>query len=183
MEEINNNDLSIKQRLFVSEYLVDRNGTQAAIRAGYSENSANEQAARLLANASIQSAINSGVVKIEQRNELKTDDIIRELYRIATFDIREMYDKSGEMLPLAEMPDTIAKCIVSFECEDITAGQGDDRRHIGISKKIKLADKTKALELLGKHLKMFVNRIEVDTGDNLAERMKQARERAQLADK
>lgn len=46
-----------KQQRFVDEYLIDLNATQAAIRAGYSEKTANEQAARLLANVSIKEAI------------------------------------------------------------------------------------------------------------------------------
>lgn len=52
-ELISDAELSAKQKKFIVEYLKDNNATQAAIRAGYSEKTANEQAARLLANVSI----------------------------------------------------------------------------------------------------------------------------------
>jgi phage terminase small subunit len=50
--------LSARQTIFVTEYLKDRNGTQAAIRAGYSERTAGEQASRLLANVKVKQIVN-----------------------------------------------------------------------------------------------------------------------------
>ncbi|MGE9266402.1 terminase small subunit, partial [Escherichia coli] len=52
--------LSEKQRRFVAEYLIDLNGTQAAIRAGYSAKTAQEQSSRLLSNVMIAHAISDG---------------------------------------------------------------------------------------------------------------------------
>ena len=73
--------LTPKQKAFVDQFLVDLNGTQAAIRAGYSENSANPQAARLLAKASVQEAVQDARAKQEQRTHI-TQDFVLERLRI-----------------------------------------------------------------------------------------------------
>jgi phage terminase small subunit len=77
-------ELSPRQRRFVDEYLVDLNATQAAIRAGYSARTANEQGARLLANASIATAIQTAQEARSQRLRLTQDDVLRGLHREAT---------------------------------------------------------------------------------------------------
>lgn len=71
--------LTPRQARFVSEYLVDLNGRQAAIRAGYSPRTANEQAARLLTKANIQAAVEAGRAAQAQSAELTADWIIRRL--------------------------------------------------------------------------------------------------------
>ena len=68
--------LTPKQEMFIREYLVDLNGTQAAIRAGYSAKTANEQSVRLLANVSIQKEISAAQQKREQRTEINADYIL-----------------------------------------------------------------------------------------------------------
>lgn len=71
--------LTPKQRRFVEEYLIDSNATQAAIRACYSQKTANEQGARLLVNVSIQEAIAEGQAKAAERNEITVDNLLAEL--------------------------------------------------------------------------------------------------------
>jgi len=71
--------LTPKQQRFVSEYLIDSNATQAAIRAGYSEKTAQQTGSRLLLNVVIQAAIKAGQKKIAKRNDLTVDDLVREL--------------------------------------------------------------------------------------------------------
>ena len=75
--------LNAKQLAFVREYLIDFNGTQAAVRAGYSERSANVHAGRLLVNASVQEAIQQGSKRNAAKLELKAEHIITGLMRIA----------------------------------------------------------------------------------------------------
>lgn len=71
--------LTPKQAAFVREYLVDRNGTQAAIRAGYSEKTANEQAARLLANVNIKEEMAKGEAKHAERCAVSVESLTDEL--------------------------------------------------------------------------------------------------------
>lgn len=68
--------LTPKQRLFVAEYLVDLNATQAAIRAGYSKKTAKEQASRLLTNAHISDAIQKAFDKRIERTEIDADYVL-----------------------------------------------------------------------------------------------------------
>lgn len=82
--------LTAKQKKFVSEYLIDLNATQAAIRAGYSAKTANEQGARLLANVSIQEAIQKAMSKREQRTEITQDMVLQRWWAIATADPNEI---------------------------------------------------------------------------------------------
>ena len=76
------NKLTAKQARFVSEYLIDLNATQAAIRAGYAKSGAGVEGVRLLANAKVAEAIALGRAKQERRAEIKADDVIRELVKI-----------------------------------------------------------------------------------------------------
>jgi phage terminase small subunit len=78
--------LTPKQAAFVQEYLVDLNGTQAAIRAGYSPKTANEQAARLLANASVQAAVTKGREKLAAKVEVTAERVLGGLLAEATAD-------------------------------------------------------------------------------------------------
>lgn len=81
--------LTPRQQAFVNEYLVDLNATQAAIRAGYSQKTANEQGARLLANVSIQSFISEQIKKRNERTERTADDVLRDIQDWT----REAHDK------------------------------------------------------------------------------------------
>jgi phage terminase small subunit len=76
--------LTPKQERFVAEYLIDLNGTKAAIRAGYSSRTANEQAARLLAKDSISEVLGMARNAISERTELTQDEVIAGLRFEAT---------------------------------------------------------------------------------------------------
>lgn len=81
-----------KQQRFVHEYLVDLNGTQAAIRAGYSKHTANEQSSQLLAKLSIQQAIAQARKEQQERTAITADKVLLEAWNIATADPRELVD-------------------------------------------------------------------------------------------
>ncbi len=69
--------LTDKQQRFVAEYLIDLNATQAAIRAGYSAKTANEQGSRLLANVSVAAAIQAAIKKRAERTQVDADYVLR----------------------------------------------------------------------------------------------------------
>lgn len=71
--------LTIRQTRFIDEYLVDYNGTQAAIRAGYSQMAAKEQASRLLTNANVKTLIDQKHIETEIRLQISRDDVIKGL--------------------------------------------------------------------------------------------------------
>jgi len=150
--------LTPKQARFVAEYLVDLNGTQAAIRCGYSPHTARVQGAKLLTLPAISEAVAAGKAKQGERLELKADVVLLELLRIAMSDVGQLFDEAGQLRPLNDIPIDVRRAIAGIEVlkRNVTAGDGQmDSVH-----KIKLWDKTKALDTLAKHLGLMVEKVE-----------------------
>ena len=82
--------LTPKQQRFVEEYLIDLNATQAAIRAGYSEKTANEQASRLLANVNVSAAVQAAMQERSKRTEITQDEVLRRWWELANVDVNEI---------------------------------------------------------------------------------------------
>lgn len=143
------------QRAFVQEYLIDLNATQAAIRAGYSQDSARQEGSRLLSHAAIQAALELAKEQRAKRVEITADRVLRELLALATSDLRKCFDPSGALLPPDSWPDDVAPAMASVEVEELFEGQGKDRTQIGFTKKVKLWDKNTALDKLGRHLGLW----------------------------
>ncbi len=152
--------LTPKQERFVQEYLLDLNATQAAIRAGYSEKTALQSGPRLLGNVGVKNAIDEALSRRAQRVEVRADDILRELMRIALADISLAFGEDGQLLKIKEMPEEIRRAVAGVETEELWEGSGDSRMRIGDTVKVKFWNKPQALELLGKHLKLFTDKVE-----------------------
>lgn len=75
-------ELEEKQKMFCKEYLVDFNGTQAAIRAGYSKKTANEQASRLLAKVNVQTYLKQLIEKRNERTKITQDEVIADIIKV-----------------------------------------------------------------------------------------------------
>lgn len=145
-----------KQKLFVEEYLIDLNATQAAIRAGYSPQTANEQGARLLANVSIKNAIEKALAERSKRTGINADRIIQELAKIAFLNPSSVINlKNASVLENASEEDLA--CISSVKIKKSSSDTGDS-----IEREVKTYDKIKALELLGKHMGMFTDKFKVE---------------------
>lgn len=137
--------LTPKQQRFIAEYLIDLNATEAAKRAGYSPRTANEQAARLLVNLSseIESAKTRTVIKLD----VKSQQVMAACAELAFSDIRQLYGENGNLLPMKQWPDSIAKCVQSVEYETRWEGRGDDAVPVYVVK-VKLWDKVGAINML-----------------------------------
>ena len=140
--------LTPKQECFVTEYLVDLNATQAAIRAGYKPRSARTAAARNMSNDNIREAISAARQEQQERTEITADRVMQELARIALVDVRKLFDDEGNPLDISCIDDDTAAAISGL---DVTK-ESDIDVYV---KKIRMADKLRALELLGRHLGMF----------------------------
>jgi phage terminase small subunit len=158
-----NNKLTPKQAAFVENYLLDLNATQAAIRAGYSKRTANEQATRLLANVSVAAAIEAAKAERSQRTMISADRVLRELARIAFLDVGKAFTEGGGLKPLHEMDEDTRRAIGGLEVSALYA----DGENIGKLSKIKLSDKLRALELLGRHIGLFDQKVTINGGDPL----------------
>ncbi len=145
-----------KQDRFVEEYLIDLNATQAAIRAGYSPKTADRQGCRLLKNAKIARAIAIAEADRSKRTGINQDRVIRELAKVAFADVsRALNTQSGEIRRDAPSED-----LAAIQCVKIKQMEGD--KGTSYECEIKLSDKTRALELLGKHLGMWKDKMDVN---------------------
>lgn len=148
--------LTLKQQAFVDEYMKDLNATQAAIRAGYSAKTAAEQAARLLTNVKIQSYLQEKQEARSRRTEITADRVLEELGKIAFSDMKAVmqWDESGISLrPMEEVDGTIL--------QEISETETQTDFQTTIKRKVKLYDKLRALELVGKHLGMFTDKVDI----------------------
>lgn len=149
--------LTEKQKRFADEYLIDLNATRA-YKVAYPNVKKDTVAAtnggRLLRNAEIKEYIEKRIKERERRTEITQDMVLKELAAIAFIDITEIVNTDGEEVyikPTATLSDVKKKAISSIK-------QTKD----GIE--IKFHDKEKALEMLGRHLGMFKDKVEV-SGD------------------
>ena len=155
MRVIAEKKLTPKQKRFVDEYLIDLNATQAAIRAGYSPKTANEQGARLLANVSIAQTIQKAMQDREQRTEITQDRVLQEYARLAFYDPRKLFQPDGAPKPIEALDDDTAAALAGLEVREEFEGAGENRTFVGYTKKYKLANKLGALDSLAKHLGML----------------------------
>ena len=144
-----------KQKRFVEEYLIDLNATQAAIRAGYSPKTANEQGNRLLTNVSVQTELNKQMAKRSRRTGVTQDRVVRELAKIAFLDMTQVVDDHGRIKDDATPEDRA--CIESIKYKSSSGDQGES-----VEREVKVASKLKALELLGKHLGMYSDKLNIE---------------------
>jgi len=170
--------LTPKQELFCYEYIKDKNATTAYIRAGYSAQGARQNASLLLTNHYIRAKINELLEEQFKRLKVDVDTVLKGLLKIAESDLCDAFDEDNRLKPIKDMPEPFIKAIASIEIEELYGGRGNDRKLIGYTKKIRLLDKIRALELLGKHLKLFTDVHEIPGLENLAEQIKAARKRA-----
>ncbi len=149
--------LSAKQRTFVAEYLKDKNAGRAAIAAGYSPKAAETNGPRLLRNAQIKAAVEKALVRVAEKAELKAADVLAEMRKLAFVKLKDAYDDDGKLLPLHEMPEDVQTALSAVESEELFIGKGAGRIKIGQSKKVKLFDKVKNLEMLAKYFKLLTD--------------------------
>lgn len=162
----------LRQR-FVEEYLVDMNGTDAAIRAGYSARSAKAQASQLLALPEVQVAVSQAQASRSARTQVTADTVLQHLDEARIADLADLYDDAGNIKPIKEWPLIWRQGLVAgMEVEELFEGRGEDREHIGRLRKVKLADRTKIIELVGKHVGVQAFREQVGIGDPNGEPLK-----------
>lgn len=154
--------LTPKQELFVLEYLVDFNATQAAIRAGYSKRSAGTEGGRLLQKDEISAAIAEKVKQRCNKLEITAERVLQELALIGFSNMQD-YMRAGPdgdpYLDFSNLTREQAAALAEVTVEDFTDGRGEDARDVR-RVKFKLADKRAALVDLGKHLKLFTDKVE-----------------------
>lgn len=148
--------LTDKQEMFCREYLIDLNATQAAIRAGYSENTARKIGSENLTKPDVQNRI--AELKLERNEQVNIDAayVLRRLVEIDQMDVLDILLPNGELKPIKDWPKTWRTTLSGM---DVTEMPGDVP---GFLKKIKWPDKVKNLELLGKHVEVNAFKENID---------------------
>jgi phage terminase small subunit len=129
--------LTPKQSRFVEEYLVDLNGKQAAIRAGYSAKAAEVQASRLLRNVKVQQALQAAMQAQSRRSEVRADRVVAELAKIGFANMRDYWPKKGETLDLHRLDRDRAAAVAELSIDEVVDKAGRLHRRI----RLKLHDK------------------------------------------
>lgn len=155
--------LTEKQIRFCQEYIIDLNGTQAAIRAGYSEDSAQEIASQNLSKLIIQDYVQELLDQRAARTRATADFAISEIYHLISFDPSAVFDVDNNCLKdIHSIPKNTRKSIASIEVfeEFHKSNNGKSKELVGYTKKIKFWDKPKVVELLARHLKLLTDKHE-----------------------
>lgn len=147
--------LTDKQKRFVEEYLIDLNATQAAIRAGYSINNADKIGSELLGKTRVSEAISKAMAERSRRTGISQDRVVNELAKIAFVNMLDVVDEEGRIRSTASEDDLA--CIESIKHKESSSINGDSTE-----REVKIASKLKALELLGKHLGMWNDKLDVN---------------------
>ena len=147
--------LTDKQKRFVEEYLIDLNATQAAIRAGYSINNADKIGSELLGKTRVSEAISKAMAERSRRTGISQDRVVNELAKIAFVNMLDVVDEEGRIRSTASQDDLA--CIESIKHKESSSINGDSTE-----REVKIASKLKALELLGKHLGMWNDKLDVN---------------------
>lgn len=151
--------LTPKQKRFVEEYIISLNASDAARKAGYSEKSSGWIGQQLLVKTHVLEAIQSALQKRSAKTQVTAEMVITELAKIAFADVRKLFDDQGLLKSTTDLDDFTAGAVGSIEAADGTELKLP-------LKKIRMCDKKGALELLGKHLGMFSDRIALSGPDN-----------------
>lgn len=168
--------LTSKQQRFVENYLLDLNATRAAIRAGYSKKTASRIGHELLEKTQVRNAIDVAMLARSQETEIDANWVLKRLAAEAEADIADLYDDAGDLLPVKQWPKIWRQGLIAGLDIDVISLEGVD---IGKVKKIRVSDRVKRIELIGKHIgvKAFDETLNVKGLDGLADRLSRAMKR------
>lgn len=155
-----------QRKRFCDKYFETLNGTQSAIYAGYSEDAAKSYASQLLDDPEVQAYLQTLRAEYQEKSGVTKERLIEEYKKIAFFDIREIYDVDGGLINVKQIDDSSAAAIAGIKSTEAwDTDEEGNRIIIGTNKEVKIFDKIRALQDLGKHLGIFEK-------DNLQSRSK-----------
>lgn len=149
--------LTPKQLLFVKEYLIDFNATQAAIRAGYSKKTARSQGQRLLTNVDICTEIQKSVNERAERTEVTADRVVLEYARIAFLNPAKFFTMVDDtvLLDFNDCQEDEIRAIAEIQQEMYVEKDGTETGQTVKKTKLKFHNKLNALDALAKHTGVY----------------------------
>lgn len=176
--DLETNNLSEQQLAFAAEYIIDFNATQAAIRAGYSAKTAKSQGSRLLTNVNLQAQLVKLIGERNERAKYDADQLLAELLTDNSADIADLYyEDTNTLKPVHEWPKRfrfgLVQSVKVTELYDKVLGD-DGKKHrekIGETIEVKLVDRLRLREVIGKHVNVqaFKEKVEHDLSDPMQE--------------
>lgn len=156
-------ELSPQHDRFCREYIIDENAVRAYQRSypnsGY--NAAAVSAHELLKKTKIAARIEELRDERNKRLEVSADRVLAELAKLAFYNPRDLFDDDGRLKPITEMDPDSSAVIAGIETRHEITEKGDDKTaDITVLTKIKLSDKGVNLERLGRHLKLFTDKVD-----------------------
>ena len=169
--------LNIQQAKFLKEYLKHGNATRAALSAGYAEASAHSQGHDLLKHPEIKGAIEKAFKKLE----ISAETVLAELAKLAFSNMGDFVAPNvdgTQLVPdFSELTRDQMAAIQEIRVDESAGGAGDGKRERIQRTTFKLADKGLNLERLGRHLKLFTDKIEVTASDEIIRKLVEGRRR------
>jgi phage terminase small subunit len=168
--------LSERHLRWCSEFIIDDNATQAYLRSypKSSYESARRSAHELMTNPDILAHVQELRAERNRRLGISADRVLSGLARLAFYDPRDLFDADWRLKPFDELSPDAAFVVSGFTTKATVTGEEDDG--ICVTSNIRLPDKTRALELLGRNLKLFTDRIEISEDATFTDRFKTLRE-------
>ncbi|MCB1704619.1 MAG: terminase small subunit [Halioglobus sp.] len=152
-EDCSKRKLTAKQVRFVQEYLIDLNATQAAIRAGYSSKTAAAIGSENLRKPDIAACISGKIAARSERLRIDADYVLNRLVAEVEADMVDLYDDNNRLRPVHQWPPVWRQGLVSsLDVQEIFAGRGDERQHVGCTTKIRFSERAQRLISIGKHV-------------------------------
>lgn len=143
---------------FVEEYIRNgRNAKQAykKFRPKVTDRTAETEASKLLRNPKVSAYLAKREKELQKASRLTTENVLKELARIVFVDPRKFYHEDGQLKEPHELDDDTAAALASIEADELFEGHGEDRKHVGTTKKIKFWNKGDAIRDAMKHLGLF----------------------------
>lgn len=157
--------LTDKQEMFCREYLLDLNATQAAIRAGYSEKTARFIGTENLSKPNIQDRISELMQGRNEEAGINARYVLDRLLAIDRMDVLDITNDNGTLKPISLWPKVWRTTLSGLDVSEII----QEGSVAGLLKKIKLPDKVKNLELLGRHVEIqaWKDKLEIEASEQV----------------
>lgn len=149
--------LSPRQSRFIDEYMKDLNAKRAAIRAGYTENSAKTMGPKLLTYAHVQEELAKRMETRSNRTQVDADYVLRRILEIDLLDVADIMYEDGSLKPVSEWPGPWRRSVNGLDVVEITKGDMEK-----VIKKLKWPDKLRNLELMGRHVNVAAFKETID---------------------
>ena len=155
-----------------------QNATKSAIAVGYAPASAHISGSRLIRDAYISEQISSRANKQYADIDVSAERVIRALGNLAFFDVRKFWNDDGTLRNVTELDADTAQALAGFEVERLFAHFAKGKaQETGTTSKIKLVNRLQALEALGRHHKLFTDKVEVSASEDLVQKIMEGRKR------